>query len=444
MQNFFVKNKSIVTFLILEVVALTAFNFGNVSHIFGIAGGILALLAVPFVLFTSEERKSLLTFLIPVGLLLVISSWGALNSFSKGFSLLSNLSLILSLPGFLALGFFLRRLNDVKTRTVLLVVGGALAAITLFGMLSTLIEYGFFYKLIYKNTPNYYYNGIPYDVTKEMYWLSGFSFGEVYVEYGSLFGVITASFLVGLLFISPKQDRNNFIICASIGGVGLLSLLLLPNLKALVILVVASLFAVIWKFLKNQKKIMKTIGILFVCGLGAAVLFFFISIMNVAAGYKFTGILNRLFVQNRFMVKVTPVYEALFTKVGGRLINFFGLTPSMANESVTWMESGFFEVQLLKEIGLIGTFLFGTFLIMMGYFMYHYLKRSEDSDASKSIFIVMILSFFIYESMFNVVSIAPHEESYSAFLRNPLLLVVIFVMGYIFTSPVKKEESENE
>ena len=48
MQNFFVKNKSIVTFLILEVVALTAFNFGNVGHIFGIAGAVLAIFAALF------------------------------------------------------------------------------------------------------------------------------------------------------------------------------------------------------------------------------------------------------------------------------------------------------------------------------------------------------------------------------------------------------------
>ena len=444
MQNFFVKNKSIVTFLILEVVALVAFNFGNVSHIFGIAGGVLALVVALFVIFITEDKKSLIPVLIPVGLLLAISCWGSLNEFSKGFSLLSNISLIVSLPAFLSLGFFLRKFNDVKTKTVLLVVGGALAAITLFGMLSTIIEYGFFYKLIYKSTPNYYYNGIPYDVTKEMHWLTGFSFGEVYIEYGSLFAVLTASFFPGLLFISPKNTRNDFIICASIGGVGLLALLFIPNFKALAILVVACLFAVAYKLLKNHQKTWKIVGILFVSGLGLAILFFIISMINVAAGYKFTGFLNRLFVQNRFMIQVTPIYEAMFARVGGKLINLAGLTPSMANESITWLESNIFEVQLLKEVGLIGTLLFGLFLILMGYFMYHYLRKNEDSDAAKSIFIVMILAFFIYESLFNIISIAPHEESYSAFLRSPLLLVMLFLMGYILKSPVKKEEKTNE
>ena len=443
MQSFFVKNKSIVTFLILEIVALTAFNFGNVSHIFGIAGAVLAIFAALFVIFTTEDKKSLIPILISVGLLLVISCWGALNQFSKGFSVLSNLSLIVSLPAFVALGFFLRKLKDVKTKTVLLVVGAALALLTLFGLISTVIEYGFFYRLIYMNTPNYYYDGIPYNVTKEMFWLTGFSFGEVYVEYGSLFPILTTSFLPGLLWLSPKKDRNEFIVCAVVGGIGLLTLLILPNFKAIVVLLIASIFAVIYKFLKNNKKVLKIVGISFAAVLGLAALFFIISLINAAAGYKLPGFLGKVFAQNRFMTNVTPVYDALFAKVGGKLINFFGLTPSMANESVTWLETNMFEVQLLKEVGLIGTLLFGAFLVVMGYFMYHYLTKGEDADYHKGIFIVMILSFFIYETFYYLVSVAPHEESYSAFLRSPALLVILFMFGYILTSPKKKEEEQH-
>lgn len=441
-ENFFVKNKSILTFLILEVVALTAFNFGNISYVFGLAGAFLAIIGVFFLLGIGTDKKSLIWILIPAGLLLVISLFGAFNKFSKGFSTISNLALLFSLPAFLLLGFFLRKLNDVKTKTVLLVIGGAFAAITVFGLFSTIFEYGFFYKLIYKSKPNYYYNGIPYDVTKEMYWLSGFSFTEVYIEYGSLFAVLTASFLPGLLFLSPKKERNNFIICAAIGGVGLIALLVLPNFKAILVLAVASLFAVAYRFLKNNKKVLKILGISCVSVLGLAVLFFLIAIMNAALGFKFTGFLNRLFVQNRFMTNVTPVLEALFIKVGGKLVNFFGLMPTVANEKITWLETNMFEVQLLKEVGLIGTILFGAFLVVMGYFVLHYLKQSEDSDCSKSIFVVMLLTFFIYETFFTLVVAGPHIDYYDAFLRSPTLLVMMFVFGYVFTMPLKKKEEE--
>ena len=440
MENFFTKNKSIVTFLILEVVALTAFNFGNVSHIFALAGGFLAILAAVFVYFSVEDKKSLLPVLIPVAILFIVSLMGSLNSFSKGFSKLSNLALALALPGFLFMGFALRKFNDVKPTIVLLVVGAALAAITVFGLFSTLIEYGFFYRLIYKDTPNYYYNGIPYNVTKEMYWLNGFAFEEIYIEYGSLFAVLTAAFLPGLLFLSPKKERNEFIICASIGGVGLLTLLILPNFKAIILLAVVSLFAFAYRFLKNNKKVMKILGICVVCGLGLAFLFFLVSMINAAAGYKLPGFLNRVFVQNKFMTNVTPIYDALFAKADGKLVHLFGLnTAYYSGDLAVWVESGYFEVELLKEVGLFGTLIFGAFLIVTGYFLVQYLKHSEDHDYIKSVFVVLILAYFVYETFFNMITIAPHENSYEAFLRTPTLLVVLFVLGYVFTVPTKKE-----
>ena len=143
------------------------------------------------------------------------------------------------------------------------------------------------------------------------------------------------------------------------------------------------------------------------------------------------------------MTNVTPVLEALFMKVGSKLTNFFGLAPNVINENITWQETGMFEVQLLKEVGLIGTLLFGAFLFVIGYFILQYLKKDNDESYSKCIFVVMILAFFIYETFFNVVCIGPHYESYEAFLRSPSLLVILFVLGYIFTLP-KKEEEQHE
>ena len=99
-DNFFVKNKSIITFLILEVVALTAFNFGNNSAIFGIVGGALALISFLFVFKSIENKKNFLTLLIPLGLILIISIMGGVNGFSRFFETYTNIALIVALPGF--------------------------------------------------------------------------------------------------------------------------------------------------------------------------------------------------------------------------------------------------------------------------------------------------------------------------------------------------------
>ena len=443
-DNFFVKNKSIITFLILEVVALTAFNFGNISYIFGLAGFLLALVGAFFGFEVIKDKKEFLYLLVPLGILFLISGIGAFNGHSKSFSMLGNISLFLSLPAFLALGFFIRKLDDVKPKTVLLVVGGGLAAITLFGLLSTLIEYGPFYTLIYKNTPNYYYNGIPYDITKEMFWLSGFEFGEVYIGYGSLFAILCASFLPGLLFISPRKDRNDFILCVLIGGIGLLTLLIIPNIKAIIVVALASSFAFIYKFLVNHKKVQKIIGFSFVGLVALGIIFFVIALANAAAGFKFTGILDRIFVSNRIMKNVSVVLQSLFSKVDGKMVNLFGLQPYVYNERILLTDTNVFEVELLKEIGLFGTFLILAFFISMGYFVWRYIKNGSDDKSVKSVVVVLLLSFLIYSSIYNIVIIAPHNEvSYNPFLRSSTLLIVLFLLGYIYRAPLK-EEKEHE
>lgn len=441
-DNFFVKNKSIITFLILEIVALTAFNFGNLSYIFGLAGGLLAIVGFVFVYNTEKDKKALLWLLLPVGILLAISALGSFNEFSKRYQPLLNISLLVALPAFFAIGYFVRKLSDVKPKIVLLVVGGGLAAITFFGLASTLIEYGFFYSLISKNTPNYYYNGMPYDVTKEMYWLSGFEFGEVFVEYGSIFAILCASFLPGLLFISPIKERNEFIIAAAIGAVGLLTLLIIPNLKALLVLALASSFAFIFKYLSGKPKLLKCVGYSFVAIVGLAILFFVVALINAAVGFKFGGVLARVFVNNKIMSGPSNVFAVIFSK---GLNNFLGFQVSLSNDKVLLVDTHIFEVELLAEVGVPGTFLFIGFVIMMGYFMYKYIRKSDDNKQTKTTLVVMILSFFMFASFSWASIIAPHNElSYVPFLRSSILLVILFLLGYIYMPPVKEKEAKHE
>lgn len=440
-DNFFVKNKSIITFLILEVVALTAFNFGNNSAIFGIVGGALALISFLFVFKSIKNKKNLLTLLIPLGLILIVSIMGGVNDFSRFFETYTNIALIVALPGFLALGFFLRNLNDVKPKTVLLIIGGALAAICLFGLFSTLIEYGLFYSLIYKKTPNYYYNGTPFDVTKEMYWLSGFEFNETFIEYGSLFAVLAASFLVALLFISPKKEKREFVAFAVIGGIGLLTLLIIPNFKALIVLVVAAEFAMIYKFLKGQKKVQKILGFSFLGIIGLGLIFFIIALINAAIGFKF---LDRIFVNNGLMKNASVVMDAIMSKNFDGSLNLFGLVPLMTNETAFLTNTGIFEIELLKEVGVFGTVIFAGFIIYMGYLIWRYLVNSKDNDSHKATFIVLLLAFFIYETFFHTINVSVHKQEYNAFLRSPLFFVVLFVMGYLISDSRKKEAVKDE
>ena len=438
-ENFFIKNKSILSFLIVELIALLTFNFANTAIIFELLGVLFAIIGVILLVLLTKNKKELLYFLIPLLLLVIISGIGAFNGYAGWYKKWSfgNITLFLAIPSFFALGIVLRKLNDIKPTHVILIIGAALAAITIFSLFSTVISYGFFYTVRFKNTPYYYYTGTVYNVTEEMYWLSGFEFKEVSIKYGSLFALLCACYLPGLLFVSCKENKKQFISTVAIGSVGLVTLLVILNIPSLLVLVVVTLCALVIRFLFKNDKVISAIRITTFVVIGLALLFFALAMLNVGIGYKFTGFLNKVFAQNSIMVKVTPVFDSLFEN-GGR--NLFGLQNLISNSNTFYLDSNVFEVQLLKEIGLFGTVLFIGFLVFMVVKLFKYLKESNDSNFIKVIILGLLVSFFVYESFANTITPFTHEENLESFLRSPLIYLMLFILGYMYSDRKEKEE----
>jgi len=221
-------------------------------------------------------------------------------------------------------------------------------------------------------------------------------------------------------------------------------LLIIPNLLAVLVVALASAFAFALKFLKNHKKVQEILGILFLVVIGLGLIFFIVALANAASGFKFTGFLDRVFVSNRIMLKCQPVLKVVFSKVDGKLVNLFGLQSYITNETTLLTETNIFEVELLKEVGLVGTGLFLIFMGLVGYFVWKYLRHGKDDEFVKSIIIVTLISFFAISSISNAVIIAPHNDvSYYPFLRSSTFLVILFLLGFVYGSP-KKEEEKHE
>lgn len=470
-NSFFYKYKSIIAFLILEILALVSFTFGNINDVLFLISSAISLTAFVFAFTTNVDKKDYYKLIPVVAVLFIVSGIAAFGGFSHYFAdkpegssfhklSLSNLATFMAIPSFFSLGFFTRRLGEIKIEHVLMAVGFGFAAIVLIGMFATWINYGFFYSLIYKikGTPYYYYNGTPYNVTEEMSWLVGFNFNEVSLQYGGLFAVICAAYLPALMFVDRKKDRNFFISIATIGGIGALSLITVPNYKALIVVAIASLFAFIYKFLKEKKTITTIIKWAFVGVVGLGVLFFALSSINAALGFKFTGIFNRVFVQNRIMLEPSKVFKAAFDRTeGGFLYNLFGFDREYARaaaeiglESIVKSNTGIFEVQIVKEVGIIGAIIFMCFLISMIYFVSQYVKEDNDSAAVKSIIVVAVLAFFIYSSLYNDIKPLTHETGqYMAFFRSAPLMIIMFFLGLTYFAPkdvkfnlIEKEETK--
>lgn len=438
-KEFLKKNKSIIAFLSIEVIALVAFNFGNITDVFGYAAAVFAVLAFITIVSLEENKKNLFPLIPAVLILLIVGVIAAFTNFSKGFTTASNVSCFVAIPSFFVLGYSVRRIDEIKAQTVMLVIGAVLAFLTLFGLASTLIQYGFFYSLVYKvkDTPLYYYNGSTFDVTKEMSWLFGFSFKEVPIFYGSLFAFICSLYLPGLIFINKNEDKKSFMIALAIGVIGLLTLLLLPNFKALILFVIVGDFALIYKFESNKPTVMKIIGFIFVGVVGLGTLLFLASLIYLSSGAS-SSFLDKAFVDNAFMKNSAEMLSYYFKK-DASVNNFFGIIPTKANDSIIRLNVGLFEFQIIKELGVFGSLILLAFILGFGYFLYRYIRYSEDNAFTKVMITMFLLGFVIYESFFNEISPLIHGNTYEAFTRSPMFYIFLFLMGYVFMLGFNKE-----
>ena len=216
-----------------------------------------------------------------------------------------------------------------------------------------------------------------------------------------------------------------------VGIIGLLTLLVLLNFEALLVLLFASLGAFILKYFAEKKKLIKSLKIgLFIVG-GLGLLFFALAIVNASIGYKFPGFLSKIFEKNEIMAKVNPVLETIFDRDE---VNLFGLKNYTTNVGVFFKDSNVFEVQILKEVGLLGTILFLGLLVYLFIKLFEYLNKGEDSKFVKAILLTVFLSYFIYSSFANTITPFTHDNSLESFLRSPSFYTILFLFGFVFDS----------
>jgi len=437
--------ESIGTFLVLELLALVSFGLGGVSLIFQFAGFIIALVATFFAFknYSKEDLKPIALIAVPLLLMSIFTSFG---KFFESYNILAKLGSFLSLISFLAIGLSARRLKSFSTKNAILCIGGGLALVTLVSSVSTWVQYGLFYPLIHKNAANYYYDGNLYSILNEMSWLNGFKFEEVSQNYGGLFALLCACMLAGLLYVKPKEDKVMFISLAVIGGIGLISILSIPNFYALVFFVIAFLGALYYRFLKDNKIANNILKYALLVVVGIVVVMVVVAMLNVSAEgvHNFianSSFMNRIFNSNRIMILVNPILEAAL-----KPFNLFGInTTQYINgykipDSAILSSTGVFEVEIIKEGGIIAFILF----IVFAFFAYEsfgrYLRKSKDADYVKVIFLTLLLGFIFYSTLCSDVFPVTHNETaYYPFTRSLPFFVMIFIIGYTILPDGKEE-----
>lgn len=452
-MNFFKKfgrYENLLTFLIMELLALTSFALGGNNVIFYIAGFVLAIfgLLVNFNKFEKKELVSLLAMGIPVLLIAVFVAFGTPNQSKPAFE---NIFVFFAIISFFALGLFARRMKSLKIETVLYCIGFGLAMLTLISMIYNWISYGFFYSLIYKDTPNYYYNGAIFDITKETAFLFGFKFKEVTTSYTGLYGIILMCFVPGLLFISPKKDKMKFIIVSFIGFVGVLSIISVPNFKALLYLIPVILVTVLIKFLYNEntkeetrKKARKIVYYSFTGVVILLVIIFVLAFLNATGVLGFNNVvansfLNKIFNNGRFMMPINYVLNQSVLEY-----NLFGFVNSLSywqTQIAYSTKTYFFEFELVKEGGIFALVVLVFLIVITFASVSRYSSKGKDTPFVKAIVISLMLGIFVYATFAQDSFPFIHDtETYNSFFRSLPALILLFLMGYSFYPDLKKGE----
>ncbi len=431
--SFVQKYDALLIFLILEALALLSFGLADANIIYRYLGFVITLALIPFaVLFVNKkELVSLIIFSIPLIVVSLLVSYSTFTLKTMRYGFLDNTSVFLGSLAFFVLGFVVRKIEKFKIENVLLTIGAAIALLVLISLLYSLFRYGPFHVALYKGLV-YYYDGHLYVVSNETKWLLGFEMKETLINYVNFYGALLVAALPGLLFISPKTNLRKFLLTVFIGSVGLISIIVVPNTKALIMLVPVALFALIYRFIKKKDTLQKTVKIIFFVGLALGGLALFVvllnnlnisSIQNLLANNR---LLNRLFNSNRIISPVNEVLKATFSRGG-----LFGLPLAQIDGLVA--KTGAFEFEILKEGGFFAFLFLLIFLVFVIVSSWKYLNKSEDQPFVKVIIISLLIIVLVYGSFLWTPFPFVHDSGiYVSFFRSNIYLLALFFVGFTF------------
>lgn len=448
MVNFIKRNGSFIGFLFMEILALVAINLGDFSEIWVILGFLGAIFLIPYViLFEKKDKLALLLFTIPFILYICFTA------FSRFFITNSNiLSILVSFVGplsFIFAGISLKQDKDFKIETALLVLFGALAFITSISLIVTLANYGPFYSEIYAGR-YIYYDGEMLLLSDIGLWISQITNAQMMdIDFVNVYALVLASCLPALLFISPRKNLKRFVLFAIFGGLGLLTLVMIPSFKALIILFVGLLFALYVRFVKKNNIGRWIVNILAIIILAIFLIVFIILTLNAQTGNSFSSLksfisqnnlLNYLFNENRYAQNIKLVLDfsnPISNFNNGGIIGFlFGSTRTYGHGT------GSFIFDVINEAGFFAFIFLIVFIVFAFISLQRYLRFGNSPMHIKMMIVLFVASYFVYTLFFYQSIPYTIEGRYMSYSSFPLTLVSLFFIGYSFTYTNKDKKLE--
>ena len=453
----------IALFLVVELMFLLAFNLGDLGIAYRLIAFVLALILLPTFLKTLNDdiARGFIFVFLPLVIYLLSVTFSPVFSIQEGLipsqsvTLLNRgffqlLATFVGAISFLFLGYFVSRTNLLSKYNFIFLIFGGIATLLLISMLATLVNYGFFHRIVYAGQVNYY-EASPYPIATQANLLMGFSIATVHHHILVTMGLVVASPAFALIFYRDFIDRKYIYFLITFAIIGLLSVVLLTSFIHLVFLLPALLIALMIKFNVHKMKYFKT-AVLSI--LGFIVLLVFIGVLAsfevefIVNIIKSNPISNRLFYNGYTARYMGIIKESLdFNYIFGNPFNLTEVEPVF-----TTFPSGNILLDMVRETGLIGGIAFLAFLVVAIKIAIDYINSDKDGAIVKYMilaFLVTLFARYMFYYPFNQLSYVDSYWSvnYFPFVESKEFAISLFLIGYMYiaktASKPKLEEVKN-
>jgi hypothetical protein len=333
---------------------------------------------------------------------------------------------------FLVLGYFVSRTNVISKTNFIFLIYGGIALLLFVSLMATLVNYGFFHRMLYGDKVNYF-EGTAYPISAQANLLMGFNI--VTVDYHVL---IT----LGLLVITPafalvffKEVKKMYMwILVSFAFLGILTLVLLTDYRSLIFVIPALLLALMLKFKLHQMKYFK-LTMFIVLGLGL-----FSILLGVLASFE-VGFVESLLNSNPLTRRLyyngyTLKYMAIIKEALDP--NFlFGNPYNYSLDNRLIFPSGNLILDTLKETGIVGLIGFVGLILIGVKVAITYLNLSTDSVVTKYMviaFLLTLLTRYMLRYPFNQLTFTDSywDINYFPFVESKEFAISLFLLGYMY------------
>ena len=126
--------------------------------------------------------------------------------------------------------------------------------------------------------------------------------------------------------------------------------------------------------------------------------------------------------------------------------NLFGIHIYELTSDIAYSSTRAFEIEILREGGVIGFVLFIAFVVVAFETFSRYLKDSKDQNYLKVVLLTILVSFVLYSTFCaDVRPITHHKTSYYLPITRSLpFLLMVFIVGFTVLPKGKSEIAFDE